>query len=170
LPQDWTDRTGSDVALSASPSPLAVLRFVTTDSHHRKEIDVVSGNMLPRFLRMTQRKRRAWCVLLIAALGLAPVVSVVAHAHEASHAAFEDTHFHAVEPHVADGQHASDDSLGDALHGLAHAAHACGHVMGIIPSDILVLQPRTQPELLPDCAAPPAQSISQHPFRPPIRY
>jgi hypothetical protein len=126
--------------------------------------------MTPYTSRLSRRTRRFWCVLMIGVLGVAPVLSAVAHAHEAAHSGFQDAHFHAVEPHAEDGhhEHGSRGGLGDVLHGLAHAAHACGHVTAIIPASPLVLPVRTSAEQLPDCSAGPGDFLVQHPFRPPI--
>jgi hypothetical protein len=124
-------------------------------------------------LRFTRRVRHALCALVAAAMALAPLVSTAAQTHEAAHAAQGEVHFHDVGHHGHDAQGASDHQgdmadEGGALHVLAHAAHACGHVLAILGASFFAAPVVADTIILPVSGTPSADGPRTHPFRPPI--
>lgn len=124
--------------------------------------------------RLTRRARRGLCLLLAAVLALAPVVSTVAQAHEASHAVQGEQHFH---EHDARGTTATAglaidaDDMSDSaalLHVLTHAAHGCAHAVAILGGAAAAIPCHAPAILLPESHAAPGDAPRVHPFRPPI--
>jgi hypothetical protein len=118
---------------------------------------LISTRMHPNPFRLSRRICRALSVLIICVLALAPLVSSVAQVHEATHM---DAHFH-----HDDGD---EDVQRDLLHDLAHAAHACGHVVAIFSDDRVFIPAQLPSPQLPACIAASSNAVINHPFRPPI--
>jgi hypothetical protein len=126
--------------------------------------------------RLGHRLRRALCVLVAAAMALAPVLSTAAASHEATHAAQGEEHFHAAEhgeqhAQVEAHEHEDTDGMSDAkdlLHGLTHAVHACGHALAILTGNPVVQGEVFSTPLLPVIDLARGSTPPAHPFRPPI--
>lgn len=106
-------------------------------------------------------------------MALAPIVSTAAQTHETAHAAQGEVHFHDVAHHGHDARGAADHQgdmadEGGALHVLAHAAHACGHVLAILAGGVCAAPVVTDAIILPTSGVPSADGPRTHPFRPPI--
>ena len=78
--------------------------------------------------------QRLFCLLLILAMVVAPVVSVVAEQHELQHVEMGDMHFD--NDHDANAVHtdAGQNNENTALHDLAHVSHCCGVAIAMLPS------------------------------------
>jgi hypothetical protein len=118
--------------------------------------------------RLGRRLRRALCVLIAAAMALAPVLSTAAASHEVTHSIQGEHHFH-----DADHGHAPSDAdemsdAGGLLHGLTHAVHACGHALAILGGATAVPGSAAPILVLPEAGLTPGSAPRTHPFRPPI--
>ncbi len=138
--------------------------------------------MPPPAFRITRRLRHVVSLLLVAVLVLSPVLSTAAQTHEAAHAAQGDLHFHAHDharethsaaPHgaIVHDEADHDDDMPDAggvLHGLAHAAHACGHSVAILGAALTAPCSDGATVVLADLITTSIDAPRAHPFRPPI--